>query len=108
MYALGFDIGSSSIKAAILNLESGTLEAAAFSPKNEMAITAVKAGWAEQDPSMWWNHLKLALSEVLTEAPHTRDKIIAIGICTKCMGLLSSINRCGSCALRLFGAIAGR
>jgi xylulokinase len=54
MYALGFDIGSSSIKVAILNLESGKAEAAAFSPKNEMPITAVRAGWAEQDPIMWW------------------------------------------------------
>ena len=46
MYALGFDIGSSSIKVALLNLESGTLEASSFSPKNEMVITAVRAGWA--------------------------------------------------------------
>ena len=53
MYTLGFDIGSSSIKVALLNLETGRADAAAFSPKNEMSITALRAGWAEQDPAMW-------------------------------------------------------
>jgi len=88
MYALGFDIGSSSVKAALLNLESGKQEASAFSPKTEMPITAVKAGWAEQDPAMWWEHLKVATSEVLAAAPHTRDKIIAIGISYQMHGLV--------------------
>ena len=88
MYTLGFDIGSSSIKAAILNLESGKVEAAAFSPKNEMPITAVRAGWAEQDPSMWWENLKLATAEVLASVPYTRDQIIAIGISYQMHGLV--------------------
>ena len=88
MYALGFDIGSSSIKVAILNLESGKAEAAAFSPKNEMPITAVRAGWAEQDPIMWWENLKLATAEVLASAPYTRDQIIAIGISYQMHGLV--------------------
>ena len=88
MYALGFDIGSSSIKAAILNLESGKVEAAAYSPKNEMPITAVRAGWAEQDPIMWWENLKLATAEVLASAPYTRDQIIAIGISYQMHGLV--------------------
>jgi len=88
MYALGFDIGSSSIKAAILNLESGKVEAAAYSPKNEMPITAVRAGWAEQDPIMWWENLKLATAEVLASVPYTRDQIIAIGISYQMHGLV--------------------
>jgi xylulokinase len=88
MYALGIDIGSSSIKVAILNLETGKLEAAAFSPKNEMTITAVKAGWAEQDPSIWWENLKQATSEVMASVPYTRDQIIAIGISYQMHGLV--------------------
>jgi xylulokinase len=88
MYALGFDIGSSSVKVALLNLESGKLEASAFSPKNEMPITAVRAGWAEQDPTMWWENLKLATAEVLRSVPSTRDKIIAIGISYQMHGLV--------------------
>ena len=88
MYALGFDIGSSSIKVAILNLETGKVEAAAFSPKNEMSITAVRAGWAEQYPNMWWENLKLATTEALAAAPYTRDQIIAIGISYQMHGLV--------------------
>jgi xylulokinase len=88
MYALGFDIGSSSIKAALLNLESGTLEASAFSPKKEMVISAVRAGWAEQDPAIWWDNLKLATAEVLALVPSARDKIIAIGISYQMHGLV--------------------
>jgi xylulokinase len=88
MYALGFDIGSSSVKVALLNLESGTLEASAFSPKTEMPITAVRAGWAEQDPQMWWDNLKIATAEVMKSVPHTRDKIVAIGISYQMHGLV--------------------
>ena len=88
MYTLGFDIGSSSIKVALLNLESGKVEAAAFSPKNEMSITAIRAGWAEQDPAMWWENLKKATNEVLASVPHARDQIIAIGISYQMHGLV--------------------
>jgi xylulokinase len=88
MYTLGFDIGSSSVKVSILNLESGKLEASAFSPKTEMPITAVKPGWAEQDPNMWWENLKSATAEVLSFSHIQRDQIIAIGISYQMHGLV--------------------
>ena len=88
MYALGFDIGSSSVKVSILNLESGKLEASAFSPKTEMPITAVKPGWAEQDPNMWWENLKCATAEVLSISRIKSDQIIAIGISYQMHGLV--------------------
>jgi xylulokinase len=88
MYSLGFDIGSSSIKAALLNLETGKLEASAFSPKTEMPITATKPGWAEQDPNMWWDNLKLATAEVLSSTNVKRDQIVAIGISYQMHGLV--------------------
>ena len=88
MYSLGFDIGSSSVKVSILNLESGKLEASAFSPKAEMPITAVKPGWAEQDPNMWWENLKKATAEVLSSSTIKRDQIIAIGISYQMHGLV--------------------
>ena len=88
MYTLGFDIGSSSVKVSLLNLGSGTLEASAFYPKTEMSITAVKPGWAEQDPAVWWENLKRAASEVLASIPNKRDQIIAIGISYQMHGLV--------------------
>ena len=88
MYTLGFDVGSSSVKAAVLNLETGKVEASAFFPKTEMPITALRAGWAEQDPNMWWENLKLATAEVLSTSRIKRDRILAVGISYQMHGLV--------------------
>ena len=63
MYLLGYDIGSSSVKAALVETQTGRIAASAFYPKKEMPIAAPKAGWAEQDPNMWWENLKQASAE---------------------------------------------
>ena len=47
-YLLGFDVGSSSVKASLVNADNGKCVASAFFPEKEAPITAVKAGWAEQ------------------------------------------------------------
>ena len=53
-YLLGFDVGSSSVKASLTDVDNGEIVAAAFYPDHEAPIMAVKTGWAEQDPQMWW------------------------------------------------------
>ena len=53
MYLLGYDIGSSSVKACLVNAETGQVVASDFFPKTEMPIYAAQPGWAEQDPDMW-------------------------------------------------------
>ena len=63
MLLLGIDLGSSSVKASVLDGETGQCLATAFMPKAEMEIIASKPGWAEQDPAMWWNNLKAAINE---------------------------------------------
>ena len=65
MFLLGYDIGSSSVKASLVNAESGKCVSSAFFPKTEAEIIAVKPGWAEQDPGNWWENLKLATQAVL-------------------------------------------
>ena len=67
MYLLGYDIGSSSVKASLVNAESGKCVSSAFFPKTEAEIIAVKPGWAEQNPENWWENLKLATQAVLAE-----------------------------------------
>ena len=54
MYFIGYDLGSSSFKATLLDGNTGRKVASAQYPDQEMPITAHKAGWAEQDPEMWW------------------------------------------------------
>ena len=51
-YLLGFDVGSSSVKASLVDADTGVCAATAFYPEKEAPIMAVKAGWAEQDPQM--------------------------------------------------------
>mgnify|MGYP001551565719 CR=1 FL=1 len=77
MYVLGYDIGSSSVKASLVNVESGKCAASAFFPKTEAPILAVKQGWAEQDPQSWWDNLKLATQAVLTASGAKAEEIKA-------------------------------
>jgi len=88
MYLLGLDIGSSSIKASIISAEDGITKATSYHPKKEMEIIAKSAGWAEQDPEIWWTNTKLAVREVLTKSDIKPENILAIGISYQMHGLV--------------------
>ena len=61
MILLGLDLGSSSVKAALVDSETGRVLGSAQSPESEMPIDAPRAGWAEQDPETWWTHTRRAV-----------------------------------------------
>ena len=88
MYLLGYDIGSSSVKASLVDAQTGKCVASAFYPKSEAAIIAVKPGWAEQVPSSWWENLKLATADVLKTSSVAPSDIKAIGISYQMHGLV--------------------
>jgi xylulokinase len=88
MLTIGYDIGSSSVKAVLFDAEKGTTVAGAYSPKQEMPILARQAGWAEQDPAMWWEHLKEATREILRASPGLSRRVGAIGISYQMHGLV--------------------
>ena len=88
MYLLGIDIGSSSVKASILNGETGEVVGSSFYPKNEMTIIAKQTGWAEQQPEIWWENLKLAILEAKSLAKIAGSEIIAMGISYQMHGLV--------------------
>jgi xylulokinase len=87
-YLLGFDVGSSSVKASLVDADTGVCAATAFFPEKEAPIMAVKAGWAEQDPQMWWDNAKLSLKKIMADAGATADDIKAIGISYQMHGLV--------------------
>ena len=87
-YLLGFDVGSSSVKASLVDVESGEIVSSAFYPEKEAPIMAVKAGWAEQDPQMWWENAKLSLKKVMNETGAKGEDILAIGISYQMHGLV--------------------
>jgi len=97
MFLLGYDIGSSSVKASLVEAESGKCVASAFYPKQEAPILSKRPGWAEQDPAMWIGNLKLATADVLQQVrsratleakAFTPDQVKAIGISYQMHGLV--------------------
>lgn len=88
MYLLGCDIGSSSVKASIVDVNSGLTVGADFYPKEEAPIKAVKSGWAEQEPEDWWKYLKVAIKGAIAEAGIQGTDIKAIGISYQMHGLV--------------------
>lgn len=88
MYLLGCDIGSSSVKASIVDVNSGLTVGADFYPKEEAPIKAVKPGWAEQNPDDWWKYLKEAIKGAIAQAGIDGSDIKAIGISYQMHGLV--------------------
>jgi xylulokinase len=87
MYLLGIDLGSSAVKASLVDAASGRIVSAAQSPQTEMPISAPRPGWAEQDPALWWEHAVLAIRAAC--AGHETAKISAIGISYQMHGLVT-------------------
>jgi xylulokinase len=88
MYLLGYDIGSSSVKASLVDAQSGKCVSSASFPKTEAPIIAVKQGWAEQKPDSWWEYLKQATAAILAETKIDSADIKAIGISYQMHGLV--------------------
>lgn len=88
MYLLGYDIGSSSVKAALVDASTGACVASDFFPKSEAPIKALQPGWAEQNPESWWKYLSEATASVLSNAGVDSSDIKAIGISYQMHGLV--------------------
>ena len=87
-YFLGLDVGSSSVKASLVDTESGKCAATTFYPETEAPIIAIKSGWAEQNPEMWWTNCKLCINKVKEMANAKAEDIAAIGISYQMHGLV--------------------
>ncbi len=88
MYYIGFDIGSSSVKVAIVHAQTGEKLAAVHEPQEEMAITALHSDWAEQDSDMWWQYTCMATKRAIKESNIDATKITGIGISYQMHGLV--------------------
>jgi len=88
MNFLGIDIGSSSIKVALIDGQSLRPIAYAQSPKQEMEMIAHRAGWAEQEPESWWQHLVLACQELKQHHSVHYSRISTAGISYQMHGLV--------------------
>ena len=86
MKSLGIDIGSSSVKVSLMDIPSGSCVAMATNPVVEMPIEALRTGWAEQDPEMWWHYVKEGIRQIA--AKHSMREVAAIGITYQMHGLV--------------------
>ena len=92
MYLLGYDIGSSSIKAALVQADSRSIIKVVQCPATEMDIVAPETGWAEQDPEVWWQNVCQATRMLLQSTEVDPQDIGGIGISYQMHGLVA-INR---------------
>lgn len=88
MLTVGYDIGSSSIKCAILDCESGNTVAHGSYPTEEMEIHSPKPGWAEQDPEVWWSNAVALTRRLVREKKIDPALVRAIGISYQMHGLV--------------------
>jgi len=87
-YLIGYDIGSSSIKAAIVEVASGATMKVVQYPKAEMEIISHQPGWAEQQPEVWWENVCLATKKLLKESEINPSDIKSIGLSYQMHGLV--------------------
>ena len=88
MYTIGYDVGSSSIKAALFDCVNGNAVYKSTFPKTEMTIEAKHSDWAEQDPGTWWNAVVMATKDILANSKIKPADISAIGISYQMHGLV--------------------
>jgi xylulokinase len=88
MYLLGIDLGTSSIKASIVNAQTGKVIASAQYPDTEESIESPQPGWAEQSPELWWHNSQMAVKKALSGGLINGTDIAAIGISYQMHGLV--------------------
>ncbi|MFD2034789.1 xylulokinase [Belliella marina] len=85
---IGYDIGSSSVKATLLDSDTGKAIASQGLPKVEMPIHSLHKDWAEQDPSMWWQYVLEATHAIVKAGNVQKGELKAIGISYQMHGLV--------------------
>lgn len=87
-YLLGYDIGSSAIKASLVEADGGEVTGSAVSPADELSIQAPRPGWAEQDPEAWWGHVCAVTRQLVAAHPAALRAVRAIGLSYQMHGLV--------------------
>ena len=88
MYSLGIDVGSSSVKVALLDIESGKCACSATNPKQEALIKSPRKGFAEQDPQSWWEYMCDGIKEMASKG-FDMAEVRSIGISYQMHGLVA-------------------
>jgi xylulokinase len=88
MLLLGIDLGTSSIKASVVDADTQAVVASAQYPDTENPIQTPREGWAEQEPAMWWTCVQKAIQRVTATGTFDPADVAAIGIAYQMHGLV--------------------
>ena len=88
MLLLGIDLGTSSIKVAVVDPATQQTLATAQYPDTEAPIIARHPGWAEQSPDTWWESVRQAIIKSHASGAYDPQDISAIGIAYQMHGLV--------------------
>lgn len=88
MFYLGLDLGSSSIKAALINAKTHNNIGIVQYPEVEMAIMSTEPNWAEQFPNIWWKNTKEVLELLYKKTGVPLSEIEGVGISYQMHGLV--------------------
>ena len=88
MLLLGIDVGTSSVKATVIDAASQQILSSASYPESEATIISAKPGWAEQDPETWWHYVQQAILKCHAQKKYHSKDIKAIGISYQMHGLV--------------------
>src|SRR4051794_27740960 len=84
MSYLGLDIGTSAVKAGLVDENEAKL-AAASAP---LSTSRAHPLWSEQDPQDWWFGLCRAIAQLRAAAPNCWRRVEAIGLSGQMHGLV--------------------
>lgn len=88
MLLLGIDLGTSSIKVSVADSQTQKSLCTVQYPETETGIIAEQAGWAEQSPEIWWEHVQKAILKANASGFYDPSDIAAIGIAYQMHGLV--------------------
>ena len=88
MYYIGYDLGSSFVKIALLDSKKNKQVSLIKEPSSEMKIISLRDNWAEQDPKLWWKYICNGTKKLINKTKINIDHIKAIGISYQMHGLV--------------------
>lgn len=93
MLSIGYDLGSSSVKAVLFDNDTKEIKASASYPEREMAIDAPQENWAEQQPEEWWSNIRKVTELLFEKTNAAKNDVTAIGIAYQMHGLVTLTNK---------------
>lgn len=88
MFYLGIDLGSSSVKLALIDKSTSQQLRVVKEPQEEMPMISTEKGWAEQNPEDWWQNVCIGLANLQKQHPEEFSQLEGIGISYQMHGLV--------------------